>query len=99
MPNGEGAVGAGRYPRLAGNAALVSWEYAALTVLNGRNNMPAFGLTATGRAANPSTPFYAPHLSDSQIADVVNYVRTHFGNTYLDEATTAQVARLPHSKR
>jgi|HubBroStandDraft_1064217.scaffolds.fasta_scaffold02443_6 mono/diheme cytochrome c family protein len=90
MPKGEGAVGAGHYPKLAGNTAFVSWQYVALTVLNGKNGMPAFG-------ANADQPFFgSPHLSDAQIADVVNYVRSHFGNRWKDKATSAQVAALPH---
>ena len=43
MANGEGATGAGTYPKLAGNPRLVAWQYAAITVLQGRNGMPAFG--------------------------------------------------------
>ena len=35
MPEAQGAVGAGHYPKLAGDVALVSWQYVALTVLNG----------------------------------------------------------------
>jgi mono/diheme cytochrome c family protein len=90
MPEGLGAVGAGHYPKLAGNTALVSWQYVALTVLNGKNGMPAFG------AAADQSFFDSPHLSDAQIADVVNYVRSHFGNQWKDMATSAQVAALPH---
>jgi mono/diheme cytochrome c family protein len=30
-------------------------------------------------------------FSDQQIADVVNYVRTHFGNNYKDKVTPADV--------
>ena len=37
-----------------------------------------------------------PHLSDAQIADVVNYVRSHFGNTYKPQVTAKQIAALPH---
>ena len=96
MPNGQGAMGAGHYPKLAGDNALGSWEYAALMVLNGRGAMPAFGLEAKGLEANPATPFYLPHLSDSQVAEVVNYVRRHFGNHYKVKVTGAQVAKLPH---
>jgi mono/diheme cytochrome c family protein len=51
--------------------------------------MPAFG-------AGDQAMFGAPHLSDAQIADVVNYVRSHFGNHWKDKATPAQVAALPH---
>jgi mono/diheme cytochrome c family protein len=98
MPNGEGATGAGHYPKLAGDNALGSWEYAVLMVLNGRGAMPAFGLEARGLGANPATPFYVPHLSDSQVAEVVNYVRSHFGNHYKAKVTGVQVAKLPHPK-
>jgi mono/diheme cytochrome c family protein len=91
MPRGQGAVGAGHYPKLAGDPALASWEYVALTVLRGRNGMPSFGDPAGGEMA----PFVA-HLSDQQIADVVNYIRGHFGNTYKDRVTASQVAGLPH---
>jgi mono/diheme cytochrome c family protein len=92
MPEGQGAVGAGHYPKLAGNTALVSWQYVALTVLNGKNGMPAFG------AAAEQSFFGSPSLSDTQIADVVNYVRSHFGNHWKDKATSAQVAALPHPR-
>jgi mono/diheme cytochrome c family protein len=91
MPHGEGAVGAGHYPKLSGSPALVSWEYAALTVLGGRNGMPAFGLPA-----DQAREVRTVHLSDAQVADVVNYVRSHFGNTYKPNLTAAQVAALPH---
>src|ERR1700691_5720481 len=48
MPNGQGASGAGSYPALAGDPALVSSQYMALTVLQGRRNMPAFGAKHRG---------------------------------------------------
>jgi mono/diheme cytochrome c family protein len=91
MPGGAGAVGAGMYPKLAGDPALVSWEYVALTVLNGKNGMPPFGLPA-----DQVMETRAAHLSDAQIADVVNYVRSNFGNHYRNKATAKQVAALPH---
>ncbi len=91
MPGGSGAVGAGHYPKLAGDPALVSWQYVALTVLNGKNGMPPFGLPA-----DQVMETRAAHLSDAQIADVVNYVRSHFGNRYKDRASAAKVAELPH---
>jgi mono/diheme cytochrome c family protein len=68
MPDGKGAVGAGHYPALASNAKLASASYPVVMVVNGRGAMPSFG----------------SGLSDAQIADVVNYVRTHFGNAYTD---------------
>jgi mono/diheme cytochrome c family protein len=91
MAGGQGAVGAGAYPKLAANKKLVSWEYAALTVLNGRNGMPPFGLPA-----NQSMESRGAHLSDAQIADVVNYLRSHFDNHYKTDVTAKQVAALPH---
>jgi mono/diheme cytochrome c family protein len=91
MSGGEGAAGAGFYPKLAGDKKLVSWEYAAITVLNGRNGMPSFGLPAA-----EAQQTRAVQLSDAQIADVVNYVRSHFGNKFKPEATTKQVSALPH---
>jgi mono/diheme cytochrome c family protein len=33
-------------------------------------------------------------LTDQQIADVVNYVRTHFGNSYKDRVAPADVKTL-----
>jgi mono/diheme cytochrome c family protein len=36
------------------------------------------------------------HLTDAQIADVVNYVRSHFENKYKTNVTAQQVAALPH---
>ncbi len=91
MPEGQGAAGAARIPNLAGNPALVSWQYAALTVLNGRGGMPAFG-----EPKDHVTEFAAVHLSDARIADVVNYIRGHFGNRWSGKVTESQVAALPH---
>lgn len=91
MPEGQGAVGAGTYPRLAGDKNFASWAYVAVTVLNGHNGMPPFGYPA-GRSMD-SGPL---HLSDTQIADVVNYVRSHFGNRYKAEVTAEQIRALPH---
>lgn len=68
MPDGRGAVGAGHYPALANNPKLASAAYPAVMIVNGRGGMPTFGFMFT----------------DAQVADVVNYVRTHFGNAYTD---------------
>jgi mono/diheme cytochrome c family protein len=92
MPGAQGAAGAGHYPKLAGDPALVSWQYVALTVLHGKNGMPAFGQQPTGEVMD----FLLVHLSDAQVADVVNYVRSNFGNHYKSSVTAEQVAALPH---
>jgi len=76
MANAQGAIGAGRYPPLAGNPRLVEPGYPVRMVMSGNKAMPAFG----------------PDLGDVQIANVVNYIRTHFGNRYTDTVTPAFVA-------
>ena len=75
MPDARGAAGAARYPALAQNAKLSAASYAVFMVTNGRAGMPSF----------------ARLLDDDQIAGVVNYVRTHFGNDYKDAVTQADV--------
>ena len=75
MPDAKGATGAGRYPALAGDSNLVVAAYPIAVVVNGNRNMPAFGR----------------FMTDVQIADVINYVRTHFGNRYADAVTPAAV--------
>jgi mono/diheme cytochrome c family protein len=75
MPDAKGAIGAGAYPALAGNARLVAAIYPITVVINGQRAMPPFGAA----------------LSDEQIANVINYVRTHFGNHYKDPVSPAAV--------
>ena len=68
MPEGVGAVGAGAYPALARNRKLAAKEYPVFLVLNGRKGMPPFRNL----------------LTNEQVAAVVNYIRTHFGNDFPD---------------
>ena len=75
MPDATGASGAGTYPSLAGNKNLETGSYPIYLVVNGRRGMPAFG----------------DMMTDGQVAAVVNYLRTHFGNTYQDAVTTKDV--------
>lgn len=75
MGNGEGASGAGRYPALAKNPKLETSAYATYVVLHGQNAMPAVGRLMT----------------DEQVAAVVNYIRTHFGNDYGNPVTAGEV--------
>jgi mono/diheme cytochrome c family protein len=89
MPEGGGARGAGYFPALARDPALSSRRYTAEVVLLGRRNMPAFG------AKHAIASFFEPvTLSTEQIAAVVNYVRTHFGNHYADTITAAEIEAL-----
>lgn len=75
MANAEGAVGAGAYPALAKNGKLEVAGYPVAVIVHGQKAMPAFGGL----------------LNDQQIADVVNYVRSHFGNSYKDKVTPQDV--------
>ncbi|MDH0051193.1 c-type cytochrome [Comamonas terrigena] len=68
MPQGQGSKGAGFYPALAGNTKLAAGAYPVGVVMNGLHGMPSF----------------AARLNDEQVAEVVNYVRTHFGNQFTD---------------
>jgi mono/diheme cytochrome c family protein len=93
MPDGRGASGAGHYPALAGDRALLSAQFMALTLIEGRRNMPAFG----GKSQEGFT-YIVPTLNDEQIAAVTNYVRTHFGNQFKGTISVAEVKALrrPH---
>jgi mono/diheme cytochrome c family protein len=78
MSHGEGAKGAGMYPALAQNPQVATAAYVAYMVLQGRNGMPGFG----------------DRMSDDQVAAVVNYVRTSFGNHSPDPLSGADVAKM-----
>jgi mono/diheme cytochrome c family protein len=78
MADAKGASGAGTYPALAGNPKLATASYVIHIVLKGQKGMPALG----------------DNLSDVQVADVVNYVRTHFGNRFQGEVKPADVQAL-----
>ena len=91
MPDAAGAHGAAAYPALAADPRLASARYAAATVLFGRRNMPSFSMETdlTGfDAMMPGCP------DDAQIADVINYVRSHFGNHYGDPLGAAEVKAM-----
>jgi mono/diheme cytochrome c family protein len=92
MADAKGAAGAGKYPALAGDPVLASRQFMALTVLMGRRNMPAFGAKHAIGFGGPALT-----LSNAQIAQVVNYVRSHFGNHYKDMLTSEEVVALDKS--
>jgi mono/diheme cytochrome c family protein len=75
MPDAAGATGAGSYPSLIANKNLETSGYAVYLVVNGRRGMPSFG----------------DMMTDGQVAAVVNYLRTHFGNNYQDAVTAKDV--------
>jgi mono/diheme cytochrome c family protein len=39
-------------------------------------------------------PWFRAALTDQQISDVINYVRSNFGNKYKDKVTPAMVAEM-----
>jgi mono/diheme cytochrome c family protein len=76
QPDAKGAIGAAAYPALAADENLASADYMTAVLLNGLRGMPPVGRM----------------MSDEQVADVVNYVRTHFGNSYGEALSAADVA-------
>jgi mono/diheme cytochrome c family protein len=75
QPDANGASGAADYPALTKNKTLASADYLQRLLLSGQKGMPPVGQM----------------MSDQQIADVINYVRTHFGNAYDDVVSAADV--------
>jgi mono/diheme cytochrome c family protein len=75
MAQGQGSRGAGFYPSLASSARLSASAYPVAVVMNGLHGMPGF----------------AERLSNEQVAEVVNYVRSHFGNRYTDPVSASDV--------
>jgi mono/diheme cytochrome c family protein len=73
MTDGKGASGAGTFPSLANDSRLQASGYPLHVVTNGLHGMPPLGA----------------FMNDEQVAAVVNYVRTHFGNDYQDAVTAA----------
>ena len=82
MPDGKGAVGAGTYPSLANDRNLESGGYPVYVVARGQRAMPPVGAM----------------MSDTQVAAVVNYVCTHFGNQYRDAVSADDVKRVRPEK-
>jgi cytochrome c5 len=78
MPDGHGATGAGNYPALTEDKNLESSGFPVYVVVRGQRAMPPIGSM----------------MSDDQVAAVVNYVRTHFGNQYRDAVTAEDVRRV-----
>ena len=78
QPDAKGAVGAAAYPALAADKKLASTDFILGELFGGLRGMPAVGRM----------------MSDQQVADVVNYVRTHFGNSYPGAVSAAQVSAV-----
>ena len=78
MADAKGGSGAATIPALANNPRLASAAYPITLVVKGRGAMPGF----------------TDLLSPAQIANVVGYIRTHFGNTYVKPVTEGDVAQV-----
>jgi mono/diheme cytochrome c family protein len=76
QPDAKGAVGAAAYPPLAADKKLVSTDFMLTVLLRGLKGMPPVG----------------GMMSDAQVADVINYVRAHFGNAYPGAVSAADVS-------
>ena len=80
MADGKGAVGAGAFPALASNPRLQGALYPIVITEKGKGGMP----------------YFSDSLSPAQVAAVITYIRTHFGNNYPEPVTEADVA--PYAK-
>ena len=78
MADGKGATGAGTYPALANNPKLQTAAYPVVIVMYGKAGMPWFNGL----------------LTPEEIAAIVGYVRTNFGNNYAGPVTAEDVAKM-----
>lgn len=78
MADGKGATGAATIPALANNKKLAVSAYPIMMVAGGQGAMPWFN----------------DLLNPAQIAGVVTYIRTHFGNKYTKPVTAEEVAQM-----
>jgi mono/diheme cytochrome c family protein len=78
MADAQGGKGAAAIPALAKNPKLAEAGYPISMIAQGRGAMPAL----------------TDLLSPAQIAAVVSYVRTHFGNSYKKPVTEAEVKMM-----
>ena len=86
MADGKGAVGAAVFPALANNPRMGTAAYAINLIEKGRGGMP----------------WFSDQLTPAQVAELVTYLRTNFGNNYKDPVTAADVqpfAKPPKSER
>ncbi|MFE8874414.1 c-type cytochrome [Acetobacter persici] len=80
MPDGKGARNAAGagFPALANNGRLQDSGYPVYMILNGRGGMP----------------WFSGILTNMQVVDVVNYIRSHFGNHWPDPVSPNTVEEL-----
>ncbi len=78
MADAQGSSIGANAPALAKNPHLEDSDFVITRVLRGKGGMPSF----------------ADILSVEQVADVIGYVRSHFGNSYTKPVSHADVKRL-----
>lgn len=78
MPGGKGAVGAASFPALANNPRLGTAAYPIYIIEKGKGGMP----------------WFRESLTPAQVASVVTYLRTHFGNDFPEPVTAAEVEAI-----
>lgn len=78
MADARGATGAGTILPLANNPKLGVAAYPITVIIRGKGAMP----------------WLDDVLTPDQIAKAIGYVRTHFGNTYPEPVTAAEVTQL-----
>ena len=86
--NGQGIVGA--FPPLGGSDFIVDKEATIKQVLNGASGE----LVVNGVTYNGTMAAFGESLDDQQIADVLNYVYTSWGNSSEADITAEDVAGL-----
>ena len=84
QPLGRGVLGV--FPPLAGNPVVLAADPGNILQVVDRG-MPA-------RAGYGAMPAFATRLTDRQVADIANYVRTSWGNKAPPNATAAMVVKL-----
>ncbi len=82
--SGRGVPGA--FPPLAANGVVVAADP--------NNVIKVVDRGVKARAGFIAMPAFAIQLTDQQVADIVNFVRTSWGNRAAPNATSAMVARL-----
>ena len=78
MADAKGGTGAGNIPALAANPRLAAPAYPIIMVQKGKGAMP----------------WFHDVLTPTQVAEVLTYVRTHFGNNYPTPITAEDVLKL-----
>jgi mono/diheme cytochrome c family protein len=78
----------GLFPSLAGNGAVNASDPVDII------KVVLSGIPQRGDNLRTPMPSFEAGLNNQQIADIVNYVRTSWGNTAMPDVTTSMVAKL-----